>query len=149
MVAMKYRKLRIAWSMGCGVLCVLLVVLWVRSYWHCDRLSMQWGNASHILGAISSRGLLTIGEGNPTTPLQERFAISSTSARSVVETNEIGFLGRRYGVGDWFLTMPYWFPVLLLVVAAALPWARFSLRTLLIGMTLVAIILGAVIYAAN
>ena len=145
MATNKFRKLRIAWSVGCGILCLLLIVSWVRSYWHGVRLSMQWGNDSHILGAISTRGLLTIGEGDATTPLQERFAISSTSARSVVETNEIGFLGRRYGVGDWFLTSPYWFPVLLRVVAATLPWTRFSLRTLLIATTLIGLIFGTII----
>ena len=35
---MKYPKLRIAWSVGCGILCLLLIVLWVRSYWWADRL---------------------------------------------------------------------------------------------------------------
>ena len=29
---MRFRKLRIAWSVGCGIACVLLIVLWVRSY---------------------------------------------------------------------------------------------------------------------
>ena len=33
---MKYRKLRIAFSATCGIACVLLVVLWVRSYWWVD-----------------------------------------------------------------------------------------------------------------
>src|SRR4051812_46809034 len=33
---MKYRKLRIAWSVGWGVACVLLIVLWVRSFWWRD-----------------------------------------------------------------------------------------------------------------
>jgi hypothetical protein len=36
---MKYRKLRIAWSVGWGVLCLLLVALWVRSYWWRDTYS--------------------------------------------------------------------------------------------------------------
>ena len=30
---MRFRKLRIAWSVAWGVLAVLLCVLWVRSYW--------------------------------------------------------------------------------------------------------------------
>ena len=30
---MRFRKLRIAWSVVCGIACVLLIVLWVRSYW--------------------------------------------------------------------------------------------------------------------
>jgi hypothetical protein len=29
---MRFRKLRIAWSVGWGIACVLLIVLWVRSY---------------------------------------------------------------------------------------------------------------------
>jgi len=33
---MKYRYLRIAFSVTCGIACVLLVVLWVRSYWSVD-----------------------------------------------------------------------------------------------------------------
>src|SRR5262245_8434139 len=33
---MKFRKLRIAFSVTCGVICLLLIVLWVRSYWWHD-----------------------------------------------------------------------------------------------------------------
>src|SRR6476659_10578089 len=33
---MRYRKLRIAWSAFWGLACVLLIALWVRSYWWCD-----------------------------------------------------------------------------------------------------------------
>ena len=33
------RGLRIAWSVWWGILCVLLIVLWVRSYWRFDRVS--------------------------------------------------------------------------------------------------------------
>src|SRR4051812_7318078 len=33
MAGMRFPKLRIAWSVFCGLACVLLVVLWVRSYW--------------------------------------------------------------------------------------------------------------------
>src|SRR6476659_1067575 len=30
---LRFRKLRIAWSVFWGLACVLLIVLWVRSYW--------------------------------------------------------------------------------------------------------------------
>jgi hypothetical protein len=33
---MRYLKLRIAWSAFCCIACVLLIVLWVRSYWQRD-----------------------------------------------------------------------------------------------------------------
>jgi hypothetical protein len=38
---MKFRKLRIAFSVTCLIACVLLIVLWVRSYWWSDDLE-QW-----------------------------------------------------------------------------------------------------------
>src|SRR3954447_118615 len=44
---MTFRKLRIAWSVFWGLACVLLVVLWVRSYWYhdsaCDHISGTQG----------------------------------------------------------------------------------------------------------
>jgi hypothetical protein len=33
---MRFRKLRIAWSVVCGLLAVLLVALWITSYWRWD-----------------------------------------------------------------------------------------------------------------
>src|SRR6478609_241719 len=38
---MRFRKLRIAWSVGCGIACVLLIVLWVRSYWWFDNVNFS------------------------------------------------------------------------------------------------------------
>ena len=35
---MRFRKLRIAWSVAWGIVCVLFIVLWVWSYWHNVRL---------------------------------------------------------------------------------------------------------------
>ncbi len=33
---MKHRKLRIAWTVAWGIVAVLLLVLWIRSYWTYD-----------------------------------------------------------------------------------------------------------------
>src|SRR6185295_19427494 len=50
--AMRFRKLRIAWSVFWGAACVLLIVLWVRSYWwfdeaayNCEYKSTGWQSA--------------------------------------------------------------------------------------------------------
>jgi hypothetical protein len=51
---MRFRKLRIAWSVAWGLLAVLLVVLWVRSYWHQDEL----------VGSIGTTGLMNISSAN-------------------------------------------------------------------------------------
>src|SRR3954469_25199078 len=48
---MKYRKLRIAWSVGWGVSAVLLMALWVRSYFIRDT---AWLPTSRISVEISS-----------------------------------------------------------------------------------------------
>jgi hypothetical protein len=53
----------------------------------------------------------------------------------------------------WRFTVPCWLLVLASMALAACPWIhwsnRFSLRTLLIAMTLVAVALGILIYAAR
>src|SRR5207302_1066294 len=38
---MKFRKLRTAWSVGCGIACVMLIALWVRSYYFSDSAFMR------------------------------------------------------------------------------------------------------------
>ncbi len=60
-----------------------------------------------------------------------------------------------FRVGDGVLrseiVVPHWFLVLLSAAFAAAPWIRwsnrFSLRALLIGTTIVAVLLGAIVYA--
>jgi hypothetical protein len=49
---MRYRKLRIAWSVGCAIACVLLCVLWVRSYYHADKI---WRINSILTRALNQR----------------------------------------------------------------------------------------------
>src|SRR6476661_3879782 len=52
---MRFRKLRIAWSVFCGIACVLLIVLWVRSYWVRDYLIVDYGGKPVLrLGSIEN-----------------------------------------------------------------------------------------------
>src|SRR6476661_7413421 len=46
---MKFRKLRIAWSVLCGIACVLLILLWVRSYWWNDSVFKRLGTRELLL----------------------------------------------------------------------------------------------------
>src|SRR4051812_42777282 len=67
---MKHRKLRIAWSVASGALCLLMIVFWVRSYWIAD----AWGRGSFgpdtttLTAILSSRGVVI---------LEQRTAITS------------------------------------------------------------------------
>jgi hypothetical protein len=55
--------------------------------------------------------------------------------------------------GGWFCTVPHWFAVLLSMIFAVVPWLHwsknFSLRTLLIVTTLIAAVLGLIVYAVG
>ena len=53
---MKYRKLRIAWSVVWGILCVLLIVLWVRGYSTADGFAGMLGQQGIM--AHSDKGWL-------------------------------------------------------------------------------------------
>jgi hypothetical protein len=54
---------------------------------------------------------------------------------------------------QWVLRVrvPWWSLIVFFFAIAPIPWlpCRFSLRTLLIGMTLIAVVLGLLIWAAN
>jgi hypothetical protein len=49
------------------------------------------------------------------------------------------------------IMVPHWFPTMAIAILAAIPWLRwskrFSLRALLIATTLVALVLGLVVWA--
>ena len=71
-----------------------------------------------------------------------------------VSSSPLGFsweVARGADGGSHTLAMPYWFLALMFTTFAAFPWlrGRFSLRTLLIATTLVAVLLGLAIYVTR
>ena len=151
----RFRKLRIAWSVGCGVLCLLLIVLWVRSYWWVDFVDV-----AHAHNAASMQGRIIAN-----IKLLENESVSWTWELSSLEVGKWikGWRGQpdvpwqvTVGLGvirspnRLGLVMSHWFLAALAATIAALPWIRqvhwrFSLRTLLIATTLLALILGTII----
>ena len=165
---MRFRKLRIAWSVGCLIACVLLVVLWVRSYWWCDMFEIR--TASQLLQLDSRKGRLSFWQKNPGWPKQ-----SPKITQLLLDGMDMGRFYGRCPAGDYqkpywdqasilafgrfgsererVIFIPYWFPVLISAALAAVPWIRwskrFTLRTLLIATTLVALVLGLIVWAAR
>src|SRR6476660_5861016 len=139
------RHLRIVWTATYGILCVLMIIFWIRSYWRSDSVTTTqaryasyngrliyeqaswWGNQSDTYWELGRRP-----EGAPT----QWFKTS-------------GFVLRYPSV----VAIPFWCPVLLLASVAAAPWVRwstrFTLRTLVIATTLVAIVLALAVWAAR
>jgi hypothetical protein len=147
---MKYRKLRIAWSVVWGLAALLLVVLWVRSFQRVETMTYT-NSAKWFTGVRSDDGEFVVYHGHVHPPREtpgwsyNRFDDSLHQYRGVVWpwTNR----------SDTAI-LPYWFLVSLSVIFAVGPWIRqhrwrFSLRTMLIATTLVAVVLGLIVYVAN
>jgi hypothetical protein len=153
------RGLQIAWTAAWGVLCVLLVVLWVRSKTWQDVFTMVAPTDQQFHSALAEDGLVRftyVPNIYPETRWESIHVPLSERSHRVLSGNYFGFrLNHRNN--PWkettvtTLTAPYWFLTLLSVSFASLPYLpwKFSLRTLLIATTAVAVILGLVIYATR
>jgi hypothetical protein len=157
---MRFRKLRIAWSVTCGIACVLLIVLWVRSYLRFDNCAGLCG--AKVLFIMSSRGDLGIGRLTPPGQGYPPWNITSSPPEAkrlwwpMEDRLPLSLLGIRYQRFSPAMTLfaiRYWLPVLITAVFAGGPWivrtTRFSLRTLLIATTLVAVVLGLIMWVVG
>jgi hypothetical protein len=188
--------MRILWTVVCGVACVLLVVLWVRSYRWSDlaalpqftsRRSLQIGSVQGIIAVhlipstqwwrtvsrtqaifVPGKGYTVPGQSGyfdgDGTPLEFNFpqvsadsTIYIASARLFIDPSSadkqfiiVSKLANRwgFGLGIYSYVVPHWFCALILATFSVAPWIRrqFSLRTLLIVTTLVAVVLGLIVW---
>jgi hypothetical protein len=148
---MRFRKLRIAWWIVSGIGCVLLALLWTRSYsirdsayWPTNKLEMEINSIKgHVVLFLAFR---PNGEG------QVKILHENITPNDEARVKE-GILGFFYFREEDTagIHVPFWFLALAVIAAAAVvPWIwprRFSLRTLLIATTLVAVVLGLIVYA--
>jgi hypothetical protein len=156
---MRFRKLRIAWSVTCGVLCLLLIVLWVRSYWWDEVFFFPAGGKRYHSQSWCGRivvGRSEFKKGQARNVQFWRQPVTS-GLREIAHIGE-NVLGFKYLHSPppslISVTFPDWFLVSVFATVAVLPWIRklswrFSLRTLLIATTLVAVMLGLVVWAAR
>ena len=154
---MRFRKLRIAWSVFWGLACVLLVALWVRSYFgwkqikcpvpfthglvvdslHGDvRLSVLWKAHETVIHQWSIESVPMHYDGRLGNALDGPFQLLLSDAGSLV------------------ILLPYWFLLLLGILSTGMPWLpwwskQFTLRTLLIATTLVAVVLGLIVWLSR
>ena len=147
------KVLKIAVSALSLAACLALVALWGRSYPAHDNLEGPISSSRHFT-AQSFRGRLALAT-YPT-----RFASRQSHAQwqwrvllpDPATINERRRNAPHWGVlpgsyGEFGIKFPHWFPTLIFAMLAAAPWLkwRFSVRTLLIGMTIVAVILGVAV----
>jgi hypothetical protein len=105
--AIRFRKLRIAWSVAWGIAAVLLIVLWVRSHRSCDYIA---GSASthQVTWAKSLNGKLFIGC-YPTEYATSWLKHGRIVNGADIEFTRLGFyIGREEGLGQ-LVALPIWF----------------------------------------
>jgi hypothetical protein len=161
------KYLRIAVTALSLTVCVLLVALWVRSYWWFDSVDSA-GSETEYVRFISSSGQLSVDKLHnnrrrywkvESRTAEEAAAITQGAIPQIQQIQQL--TGRTMSPPPTFLfrwtderlsiRAPHWLPVLLTAVSAAAlgirrPY-RFSLRTLLIATTLVAVGMGIIVAA--
>jgi hypothetical protein len=146
--------LRIVTSAVCLLLCAAAGILWARSYWRSDTLLGLKRNTGYGVGFVSEDGQLVA---VCNAPISALWQISDWSVRSVPPTMQRRPIKSRWGFGYVFsnremgLGIPHWSLILVSTICAVLPWRvwHFSLRALMTFTTLIALVLGAVIIAAQ
>jgi len=128
--------------------CVLCIALWVRSNWYVDEVWFPLpGNRG--LGFVSAENCGSIGiqkrESNPSSYIVGYNSVALPIVDYELRTFPGFFLTLESDVA--YLNVPYWFLVLLSALAAVCAWTswQFSLRTMLIATTLVAVGLGVIV----
>ena len=157
------RLLRIAFSIVCGIVCLLLIVFWLRSHRYYEVFEIK--TDSRLVQVRSWHNRLELWQFAPSGA-----RVDSSTVRNFVKEISNGrffqsgpITTKRHFAWDtarfqlvnqpWSTTLfvPHWFPVVGFAACAAVPWiawsTRFSLRTLLLTTTLAALFLGAVVYA--
>jgi hypothetical protein len=144
---MKYRKLRIAWSVGWGVVAVLLCLLSWRSYYVTDSVGV--GNAWFC---DSCRGKFLVAIWEPHLRLSNvadhSWQYESLVADEPLPGSQLGFWNDKSDIGLNGFCVPHFLLIFVNLALASIPWIprRFRLRTLLIATTLVAVVLGLLVY---
>jgi hypothetical protein len=145
---MRFRKLRIAWSLGWGLAAVLLIALWVRSYFAHDALACASGPGH--LQIDSGYGGLGISAAKRVKHFDTGWALDSWSLGANIYGNW-GFKRWTNMSGSYVIVgCPDWFVILIATTLGVCPWIRwarrFTLRTLLIATALVAVVLGLIVW---
>jgi hypothetical protein len=142
------KYLRIVVTVLSLMACVMLIVLWVRSYQTLNNVSGHLPMINAI-ACTSAYGRVVVGIRNAPSPQDLNFH------SAVLDDSSFG--GRPKEPRTWFyfqrkafrssLQVPHGFLVFLTLTVAATSWLplHFSLRTLLIAMTLAALVLGLVV----
>jgi hypothetical protein len=145
------RYLRFAAAGFFALLTLAVIGLWVRSYYRGDSVAGPFRD-THMIGIGSHYGT-TAWMSRSQKRLPDKWMVRHFAARpeEAAKRTQEGFLARLgFGVKH-YLMLPHWFLAALSFGLAALAWPRqfwrFTIRTLLLATTLLAGVLGLVVYS--
>jgi hypothetical protein len=149
------KYLRIAVTALSLTACVLLIALWMRSYWWVDVFSAHIATRYHITG-VSFPGAVGIAVGESSSrPPRTLLSLPTDTFLQTQELNGQKYQSRVWGMFHFHSSsplLPSWCLVLITAAVAVVPWTgklrwRFSLRTLLITIALVSLVMGVIAVA--
>jgi hypothetical protein len=144
------RRVRIAVSVFFTMLALALCVLWVRSYWRWDGIQVVYSNEITI-NVLSQCGTLRV-QGYPKDAGDHSLHESGSIPTHV--TGKFWQWWWSWDSNDRIIDceFPGWLPGLICLATATATWpyfpVRFSLRTLFLATTLVAVVLGLAVWLA-
>jgi hypothetical protein len=138
------RALRITWTAVWGIAAVLLVTMWVRSYWWAEEVTVPVPGGQSI-GLSTAPGSMAVVI-NPSWGTPPWIVINTVVDEWIPTDYEHSRVGGYFGSHANWVRAPFWFSLLIVAMFATLPWLswHFSIRTLLIATTLVAVALGLI-----
>jgi hypothetical protein len=137
---MRFRKLRIAWSVVWGIACISLIALWVRSNYWIDQVLVPVTHSAYVaLGSMPNAFGVGLTHKSPTGTWAMLNMPTIDWLIALGESGDSWSGASCFKMAAGAIMMPYWFGVLLAAAFATAPWLcwRFTLRTLLIAMTAV------------
>ena len=159
-----WRVLRTSWTVGCVVVAVALIALWVRSYW--CRVSIQASvlpsrtfQCSFLPGRIHLRSCSLVTAADRTEWITGVWQIYKNTPD--LEFGDWDYPGSptfkfslaEFRAGEVIIHFPYWsaiFGMACMILVAWVPRSQnFSLRTLMLVTTLVGVLLGFVVWASR
>lgn len=153
------RFLKTSWTVFFAVTCLLVIGLWVRSYQWCDCLYSNLNPPKPAVISLQGRlqfsgDVRAIRRSSSATHgfvlFAGQVAIFSKAIESHVDGTYNFYLpGSVTAYGRWSL-IPHWFVAMIAACIAIVPWIRwslrYSLRTLLIAMTVICAALAGLVW---
>jgi hypothetical protein len=144
--------MRIAWSVAWGIICVVLIAMWVRSYGHADSLMRVSGDLTFYRLASDAGTFYFAAIVHKATPkVATPLVTAGWEYQEFEPTRDTG--GSKWlwyvAANEWHVGVPAWFTTFVVATLMLCPWLpwQYSLRTLLIAVTLVAVGLGWAVYS--